>query len=70
MKEGMSKVMAGEHKNVQYALFPRSFHYINDKNKRLSTCGVAIQIMKHDDISPAKIVKLLPLPQPHLRTRT
>jgi hypothetical protein len=46
--------MAGEHKNVQYALFPRSFHYINDKNKRISTRGVAIQIMKHDDISPAQ----------------
>jgi hypothetical protein len=33
MKERMFKLMAGEHKNVQYALFPRSFHYINDKNK-------------------------------------
>jgi hypothetical protein len=53
MKERMLKLMPGEHKNVQYALFPRSFHYINNKNKRLSTCGVAIQIMKHDDISPA-----------------
>jgi hypothetical protein len=53
-KDRMSKIMAGEHKNVEYALFPRSFHYINDKNKRLSTRGVAIQIMKHDDISPAQ----------------
>jgi hypothetical protein len=50
----MSKLMAGEHKNVQYTLFPRSFHYINNKNKCLSTCGVAIKIMKHDDISPAQ----------------
>jgi hypothetical protein len=46
--------MAGEHKSVQYALFPRAFHYINDKNKRLSTQGVAIQIMKNDDVSPAQ----------------
>jgi hypothetical protein len=46
--------MTGEHTNVQYALFPRSFHYINNKHKRLSTRGVAIQIMKHDDISPAQ----------------
>jgi hypothetical protein len=46
--------MAGEHKIVQYALFPRAFHYINDKNKRLSTRGVAIQIMKNDDVSPAQ----------------
>jgi hypothetical protein len=32
MKERMSKLTAGEHKNIQYALFPRSFRYINDKN--------------------------------------
>jgi hypothetical protein len=54
MKEMMSKLMAGEHKNIQYALFPRSFHYINDKNKRLSTHGGAIQIMKYDGISTAQ----------------
>jgi hypothetical protein len=54
MKERMEKLMAGEHKSVQYALFPRAFHYINDKNKRLSTWGVAIQIMKNDDVSPAQ----------------
>jgi hypothetical protein len=35
-------------------LLPRSFHYINDKNKHLSTRGVAMQIMKHNDISPAQ----------------
>jgi hypothetical protein len=46
--------MAGEYKQVQYALFPSSFHYSIDKNKRLSTCGVAIEIMKHDDISPSQ----------------
>jgi hypothetical protein len=50
----MAKLMAGEHKSVQYALFPRAFHYINDKNKRLSTRGVAIQIMENDDVSPAQ----------------
>jgi hypothetical protein len=54
MKERMSKLMAGEHKNVQYALFPRSFHYINNKNKRISTRGVPLHIMKHDDNPPAK----------------
>jgi hypothetical protein len=46
MKEMMEKLMTGEHKSVQYALFHRAFHYINGKNKRLSTRGVAIQIMK------------------------
>jgi hypothetical protein len=55
MKEMMSKLMAGEQKNVQYALFPRSFHYINDKDKRLSTHGMAIRIMKHDDIFPSQL---------------
>jgi hypothetical protein len=54
MKDRMEKLMAGEHKSVQYALFPRAFHYINNKNKRLSTRGVAIQIMKNDDVSPAQ----------------
>jgi hypothetical protein len=54
MKERMEKIMAVEQKSVQYALFPRAFHYINDKNKRLSTRGVAIQIMKNDDVSPAQ----------------
>jgi hypothetical protein len=37
MKDRMEKLMAGEHKSVQYAIFPRAFHYINDKNKGLST---------------------------------
>jgi hypothetical protein len=54
MKERLSKLMKREHINLQYALFPRTFHYITDKNKRLTTRGIAIQIMKSDNISPAK----------------
>jgi hypothetical protein len=54
VKDRMVKLMAREHKSVQYALFPRAFHYINNKNKRLSTRGVAIQIMKKSDVSPAQ----------------
>jgi hypothetical protein len=54
MKERLGKLMTGEHKDLQYAPFPRSFHYITDKNKRLTTRGIAIQIMKSDNISPAK----------------
>jgi hypothetical protein len=42
MKERLGKLMKVEHSNLQYALFPRSFHYINDKNKRLTTRGIAI----------------------------
>jgi hypothetical protein len=59
MKERLSKLMKGEHSNLQYALFPRSFHYITDKNKRLTTRGVAIQIMKSDNISPAKFREIM-----------
>jgi hypothetical protein len=54
MQEILGKFMTGEHKNLQYALFPRSFHYITDKKKRLTIRGIAIQIMKSDNISSAK----------------
>jgi hypothetical protein len=54
MKERLGKLVQREHGNLQYALFPRSFHYINDKNKRLTTRGIAIQIMESDNISTAK----------------
>jgi hypothetical protein len=54
MKDRMVNLMTGGNKSVQYALFPRALHYINDKNKRLSTWVVAIQIMKNDDVSPAQ----------------
>jgi hypothetical protein len=33
MKERLGKLMDGEHKDFQYALYPRSFHYITDNNK-------------------------------------
>jgi hypothetical protein len=46
--------MKEEHNNLQYALFPRSFHYITDQNKMLTTRGIAIQIMKSNNISPTK----------------
>jgi hypothetical protein len=54
MKEILSRLMKGDHINLQYALFPRSFHYITDKNKMLTTRDIAMQIMKSDNISPAK----------------
>jgi hypothetical protein len=46
--------MKGEHINLQYTLLPRSFHYITDKNKKLTTRGIAIHIMNIDNISPVK----------------
>jgi hypothetical protein len=52
MKERLGKLMKGEQNN--HALFPRSFHYITDNNKRLITRGIAIQIMRSDNISPGK----------------
>jgi hypothetical protein len=54
MKKRLGKLVKVEHSNLQYSLFPRSFHYITDKNKRLTTRGIAIHIMKSDHISPAK----------------
>jgi hypothetical protein len=54
MKERLIKLMKGEHSNLQYALFTRPFHYTTDKNKRITTRGITIQIMKSDNISPAK----------------
>jgi hypothetical protein len=55
MKEILGKLMKEEHSNLQYTLPPRSFQYITDKNKRLTTRGIAIQIMKSDNISAAKL---------------
>jgi hypothetical protein len=40
MKERLGKLMKGEHSNLHYALFPRA--------------GIATQIMKSENISPAK----------------
>jgi hypothetical protein len=54
MKERLGKLMKGEHINLQYALFLQSFYYSTDKNKRLTTRGITIQIMKSDSTSPAK----------------
>jgi hypothetical protein len=54
MKEILSKLMKGEHINLHYALYPRSFHYINDKNQMLTKRGIAMQIMKSDNILHAK----------------
>jgi hypothetical protein len=54
MKDRLGELMKGDHSNLQYALFPWSFHYITYKNKRLTTRGIAIQIMKSDNISPEK----------------
>jgi hypothetical protein len=37
MKDRMEKLMTGEHKSVQYALFPRAFHYISDKKTLINS---------------------------------
>jgi hypothetical protein len=46
--------MKSKHPNMQYALFPRAFHYVTDKNVKMTTRGIALQIMKHDDVLVAK----------------
>jgi hypothetical protein len=52
-KERISKLMKSEDPNMQYALFPRAFHYEMDKNFKMTTRGIALQIMKHDDVPVA-----------------
>jgi hypothetical protein len=41
-KERISKLMEREYQNMQYALFPRVFHYVTDKNVRMTTRGIAL----------------------------
>jgi hypothetical protein len=56
-KERISKLMKSEYPNMQYALFPRAFHYVADKNVKMTTQGIALQIMKHEDVPVAKFKK-------------
>jgi hypothetical protein len=53
-KERISKLMKSEYPNVQYALFLRAFHYVTDKNVRMPTREIALQIMKHEDVPVAQ----------------
>jgi hypothetical protein len=53
-KERTSKLMKSKYSNMQYALFPGAFHYVTDKNVKMTTRGVALQIMKHNDLPVAK----------------
>jgi hypothetical protein len=55
MKERLGKLMTVEHKDLQYAFFPRSFHYIMDKNKTLTTRGIALQIIKKQQHFTCKV---------------
>jgi hypothetical protein len=48
-KEQISTLMKSEYPNMQYALFPQAFHYVTDKNVKMTTRGIALQITKHDD---------------------
>jgi hypothetical protein len=47
-------MMESEYKTMQYALFPRAFHYVTEKNVKMTTQGIALQIMKNDDVPIAK----------------
>jgi hypothetical protein len=53
-KERISKLMKSEYPNMQYALFPRAFHYVPDNNVKMTTRGIALKIMKHNDMPVAK----------------
>jgi hypothetical protein len=46
----ISKLMKTEYPNMKYALFPRAFCYVTDKNAKMTTRGIALQSMKHDNV--------------------
>jgi hypothetical protein len=39
---------------MQYYLFPWAFHYVTEENVKMTTRGIALQIMKSDDVPIAK----------------
>jgi hypothetical protein len=39
---------------MQYALFPRAFHYVTYKNVKMTTQEINLQIMKHVGVPVAK----------------
>jgi hypothetical protein len=47
--------MKSEYPNMQYDLFPWAFHYVADKNVKMTTQGITLQIMKHNDVPVTKI---------------
>jgi hypothetical protein len=53
-KERISKLMKSEYPNMQYTLFPQAFHYVTYKNVKMIARGIALQIMKHDDVPVTK----------------
>jgi hypothetical protein len=53
-KERISKLMKSEYPSMQYDLFPRKFHYVMERNVKMTTREIALQIMKHDDVPVAK----------------
>jgi hypothetical protein len=54
IKERLRKMMGEEHKEVQYALFPKSINYkrVSD-GIRLTTTGVTMQIAKSSNVTAA-----------------
>jgi hypothetical protein len=54
MKDRIKKMMKSEYNTMQYGLFPRAFHYVTEQNVKMTTRGIALQIMKHDDVPISK----------------
>jgi hypothetical protein len=46
--------MKREYPNMQYTLFPWAFHYVTNKNVKMTTRGIALQILKHGDMPVPK----------------
>jgi hypothetical protein len=53
-KEWISKLMKSEYPTMQYALFPRAFYHVTDKKVKVTTWGITLKIMKHEDVPGAK----------------
>jgi hypothetical protein len=54
IREIIEKMMKSEYNTMQYALFPRAFRYVTEKNVKMTTRGIALQIMKNDDVPITK----------------
>jgi hypothetical protein len=52
-KDLISKLMKSVYPNMQYGL-SWAFHYVADKKVKMTTRGIALQIMKHDDVPVVK----------------
>jgi hypothetical protein len=54
MKHIITKMMKINYSTMQCDLFPQSCHYVTEHNLKMTTRGIALQIMTSDDVRVAK----------------